>query len=247
MARGSPACSSPASAWFRATAISGAGTALPPTPMRRPARRAASPQRSRLSDIDGEIVIARTTLEDKRKAAEAAQSDLTAAGAAEAAAREHWRAAQREADSARELHAMAEREMARNTARISALTEAKTRLIAGRDEAQGRQPTSPRAALAELPPSADLERQLADIRSEIEGKRAQLAEVRAEAQALAREAELADRRLNAIGTDRQAWSDRRDRAVAQIATLDTRSAEAKQRARVARRRAGDLRGEAPRC
>ncbi len=98
------------------------------------ARRLA--QRSRLSDIDGELVAARTDVEDKRKAAEAAQSALTAAGAAEAAAREHWRAAQREADNARELHAMAEREMARNTARISALTEAKTRLIAGRDEAK---------------------------------------------------------------------------------------------------------------
>jgi len=189
------------------------------------ARRLA--QRSRLSDIDTEVVAARTTLDDKRKAVETAQSDLTAAGAAEAAAREHWRSAQREADNARELHAMAEREMARNTARISALTEAKNRLVAGRDEAQASL-TIAESGLAQLPPSADLERKLADIRSEIEGKRAQLAEVRAEAQALAREAELADRRLNAIGSDRQAWSDRRERAIAQIATLDTRSAEAKQ-------------------
>ena len=189
------------------------------------ARRLA--QRSRLSDIDGELVTARTTVEDKRKAAETAQAALTAAGAAEAAAREHWRSAQREADNARELHAMAEREMARNTARISALTEAKTRLSTGRDEAQAGLGVA-ESALAELPPSADLEGQLAAIRTEIEGKRAELAEVRAEAQALAREAELADRRLNAIGTDRQAWSDRRDRAIAQIATLDTRSAEAKQ-------------------
>ena len=189
------------------------------------ARRLA--QRSRLSDIDGELVTARTAVDDKRKIVEAAQAALTAAGAAEAAAREHWRSAQREADNARELHAMAEREMARNTARISALTEAKTRLVAGRDEARAGLGVA-ESALAELPPSADLEDQLADIRTEIEGKRAELAEVRAEAQALAREAELADRRLNAIGTDRQAWTDRRDRAIAQIATLDTRSAEAKQ-------------------
>jgi chromosome segregation protein len=189
------------------------------------ARRLA--QRSRLSDIDGELVTARTTVDDKRKAAEAAQAALTAAGTAEAAAREHWRSAQREADNARELHAMAEREMARNTARISALTEAKTRLGTGRDEAQAGLGVA-ESALAELPPSADLEGQLAAIRTEIEGKRTELAEVRAEAQALAREAELADRRLSAIGTDRQAWSDRRDRAIAQIATLDTRSAEAKQ-------------------
>jgi chromosome segregation protein len=121
---------------------------------------------------------------------------------------------------------MAEREMARNAARISALAEAKTRLTAGRDEAKAASDLA-EGALAELPPSAALENKLADIRSEIEGRRAELAEVRAEAQALAREAELADRRLNAIGTDRTAWSERRDRAVAQIATLDNRSAEAR--------------------
>src|SRR5207249_1813783 len=85
-----------------------------------------------------------------------APASQTAAGAAEAAAREHWRSAQREADNARELHAMAEREMARNTARISALTEAKTRLSTGRDEAQAGRGVA-ESALAELPPSADLE------------------------------------------------------------------------------------------
>jgi chromosome segregation protein len=189
------------------------------------ARRLA--QRSRLSDIDSELVAARAAVEDKRKIMEAAQADLAAAGAAESAAREHRRTAQREADSARELHALAEREVARNTARVSALTEAKSRLIASRDEAKAAS-TESEHALAELPPSEDLEGRLAAIRTEIDGKRAELAEVRAEAQALAREAELADRRLGAIGTDRQAWTDRRERAIAQIATLDTRSAEAKE-------------------
>ena len=189
------------------------------------ARRLA--QRSRLADIDGELTAARMNVDEKRKAAETAQADLAAAGAAEAAARDAWRAAQREADNARELQAMAEREMARNAARISALTEAKTRLVANRDEAKAASDVA-QTGLAELPPSADLEGRLATVRSEIEGKRTELAEIRAEAQALAREAELADRRLNAIGGDRQAWNERRERAVAQIATLDTRSAEAKQ-------------------
>jgi chromosome segregation protein len=188
------------------------------------ARRLA--QRSRLADIDGELTAARATLEEKRTAAEAAQAALTAAGAAEAQAREQWRAAQRDADSAREMHTMAEREMARNAARISALTEAKTRSIAGRDEAKAAADVA-NQALAELPPSAELESKLADVRTDIEGKRAQLAEVRAEAQALARDAELADRRLNAIGADRTAWAERRERANTQIATLDARSAEAK--------------------
>ena len=85
------------------------------------ARRLA--QRSRLSDIDSELAAARVAVEDKRKAMEAAQSDLTAAAAAEASTREHWRAAQREADNARDLHGAAEREVARNATRISALTE----------------------------------------------------------------------------------------------------------------------------
>ena len=60
--------------------------------------------------------------------------------------------------------------MARNTARISALTEAKTRLSAGRDEARTGLGVA-ESALAELPPSADLEGKLAAIRTEIEGKR----------------------------------------------------------------------------
>ena len=59
-------------------------------------------------------------------------------------------------DNARELHAMAEREMARNTARISALTEARNRSIAARDEAQTALCVAENA-LAALPPSAELE------------------------------------------------------------------------------------------
>jgi chromosome segregation protein len=187
------------------------------------ARRLA--QRSRLSDIDGELAAGRGTMEDKRRAVEAAQADLAAAAAAEAAAREHWRKAQRDADSARELQAMAEREMARNAARISALTEAKTRLAAGRSEAQAAA-SQAEQALAALPASGNLESRLAAVRTDIEAKRAALAEIRAEAQALAREAELADRRLATIAADRQAWTGRRESAIAQIATLDTRKSEA---------------------
>jgi chromosome segregation protein len=189
------------------------------------ARRLA--QRSRLSDIDGELAGARAAVEERRAAMEAAQSDLTAAAAAEAAARDRWRQSQHQADSARDLHAAAEREMARNAARISALGEAKTRLIANRDEARAAAAEAGRA-LAGLPPSEDLERELSAVRADIETKRSALAEVRAEAQALAREAELADRRLAAIAGERQAWGERRERAMAQIATLDARGEEARQ-------------------
>jgi chromosome segregation protein len=191
------------------------------------ARRLA--QRARLADIDGELVIARAAVEAGRKAVEVAQSELTAAAAGESAAREHWRNAQREADNARDLLAAAEREVARNAARNSALSEAKSRLMAARDEAQGAAGDAERV-LAQLPPTIDLEDQLAAVRSDIEGKRVHLAEVRAEAQALAREAELAERRLTAITDERKAWSDRRDNAVLQTATIETRGKQAREEA-----------------
>jgi chromosome segregation protein len=189
------------------------------------ARRLA--QRRRLADIDEELSAARAAVEMHRGKVEAAQAALAAATTADANARERWRAAQREADNARELHAIAEREVARNAARISALAEAKSRLVAARDEAQAAAIEAERA-LAALPPSAELEERLAAVRADIEAKRAALAEARAEAQALAREVELAERRLSAIAVERQAWSERRDGALAQIATVETRSREAEQ-------------------
>jgi chromosome segregation protein len=65
------------------------------------------------------------------------------------------------------------------------------------------------------------------VRSDVSDKRAQLAAVRAEAQALAREVELAEKRLAAIAAEVSAWSGRREGAAAQIATLQARLAESR--------------------
>ncbi len=187
------------------------------------ARRLA--ERGRLAEIDAELAKARVEVEAKRKVAEAAQAGAGAAAVAEGAAREQWRKAQHGADNARDLHTAAERDVARNAARISALNEAKSRLVANRDEATTAQRAA-ESAMASLQPASELEAKLTSVRVEIEGKRAGLAEARAEAQALAREAELSERRLAAIAADRKAWTDRRDGALAQIATLQERSREA---------------------
>ena len=88
-ARASPACSSPVNASFRATAIFGAGTALPPMPTPRPAPHAAWRSGAASPTSTANSSTRASTVEDKRKAAETAQAALTAAGAAEAAAREH--------------------------------------------------------------------------------------------------------------------------------------------------------------
>jgi len=170
------------------------------------ARRLA--QRSRFAEIDTELVAAHAAVDNQRKALEAAQSAFDAAGHAESETRAR------------------ERDLNRQAARLSALAEARTRLSASRDEASTGKAEAERA-LEALIPAADLESKLAAIRDEITAKRGALAEVRAEQQAIAREAELADKRLAAIASDQADWNGRRDGASNQIATLKRRIVEAK--------------------
>ena len=170
------------------------------------ARRLA--QRSRFAEIDTELVAAHAAVDNQRKALEAAQSAFDAAGHAESETRAR------------------ERDLNRQAARLSALAEARTRLSASRDEASTGKAEAKRA-LEALIPAADLESKLAAIRDEITAKRVALAEVRAEQQAIAREAELADKRLAAIASDQADWNGRRDGASNQIATLKRRIVEAK--------------------
>src|ERR1700736_3238342 len=186
------------------------------------ARRLA--ERARLVDIEHELEQARIDASVKRQALEAAEAELKAASAAESAAREAWRAAQREADAARERHAGTEREINRHAGRKSALTEAHNRLSADRAEAQAAH-ESALAVLAELPPSQETETRLAAVRADIDGHRRLAAQVRAEAQALAREAELADRRVQAIVAERTEWQTRKQRAGSQLTTIEARITE----------------------
>jgi chromosome segregation protein len=186
------------------------------------ARRLA--ERARLVDIEAELERARVEAAAKRQALEAAEAELKAASGAETAARDAWRAAQREADAARERHAGTEREINRHAARKSALTEAHTRLAADRAEADAAHENAT-GALVELPPSLETETRLAAVRTDIDGHRRMAAQVRAEAQALAREAELADRRLQAITAERNEWQQRKQSAASQISTIEARVTE----------------------
>ena len=186
------------------------------------ARRLA--ERARLVDIENELEQARQDAVAKRQIIENAEAAQKAAASAEAAARDAWRAAQREADAARERHAATEREINRHAARRSALTEARSRLTADRSEAEAAYEGAA-AALAELADSADTENRLAAVRTEIDNHRRAAAQVRAEAQALAREAELADRRVQAILAERTDWQNRKASAASQIETVQARTAE----------------------
>ncbi|HEX3710617.1 MAG TPA: chromosome segregation protein SMC, partial [Pseudolabrys sp.] len=165
-------------------------------------------QRSRIAEIDGELGAARAEVEQKQQVLQSAQAAFHAAGHTEAETRAR------------------ERDLNRQAARLSALSEARSRLIASRNEATGAQAEAERA-LSGLAPAAEHERKLADVRDDITDKRAKAADVRAEQQAIVREAELADKRLATLATDRAGWVERSDSARNQIATLDQRILEAK--------------------
>jgi len=188
------------------------------------ARRLA--ERGRLDAIAAELAAARGEAESHRRAVAAAEAAVAAAADAETDARAKSREAQRATEAAREAHAEAEREIARDAARISALEEAKQRIGAGRDEANAARGET-QAALAALPAAAELERKLAAINELVAHDRAALAEVRVEAQAVARDAELAEQRLQAIAAERGQWSERQASAAAQLTTIAQRADEAR--------------------
>jgi chromosome segregation protein len=187
------------------------------------ARRLA--ERGRLQVLESELAAARTEVDARRHRLAAAEAALTAAAALEGDAREHWRAAQRSMDAAREAHVTAEREISRKAARISALTEAKQRIAAAREETKASHAEAAQA-LAALQAADDIEQKLATVTEVIARERTAGAEIRGEAQAVAREAQLAEHRLAAIAGERQAWGERHDNATAQIATLGQRGGEA---------------------
>ncbi len=188
------------------------------------ARRLA--QKNRFADLERELTIARAEVEMRRGAVEQAEAEVRAASAAEGETRNRRREAQALADAARDRHAAAEREASRTTARLSALAEAKVRLAASRDEAVAMKRDATEALVA-LPPIAALDAELAEVRGDVAGKRATLAEARGEAQALAREAELRARRREAILAERGEWQQRTESARVQTATIETRVEEAR--------------------
>jgi chromosome segregation protein len=176
--------------------------------------------------IESELLTARSDVIAEQERVAAAKAALAAAAAAETDARTRARDAQRATDAAREEHAAAEREISRNAARISALQEARQRTTAGRDEALAAHREA-ETALAGLPAAGALEERLATVNETIARDRSALAEVRVEAQAIARDAELASRRLQAIAAERTDWDKRGHSAAAQIATIGERIEEAK--------------------
>ncbi len=183
------------------------------------ARRLAA--RNRLAELDREIETARTNVARLTEAAAKAEEEARATEAAEAEARGQYRAMQAAFEAAREALATAERRSADRMNRISALAEARTRLVANRDEAAGARSQS-EASLAELPPAGTLEARLEECRSTLGQDRAALAAIKAEVEGIERERNARAQRLTAIGTERAAWKEREERASAHLREIEER-------------------------
>lgn len=200
--------------WDGLTAAADAPTAA--------ARRLA--ERNRLSDIEAELIGARAEVASRRKALEAVEAALRAAGSRENAAREARRQSLRAMETTREELARAERQAAEQAAKLSALAanleraeiEREAALIAGEEiEAQ----------LAEVAPPVESEAALAEARARVAQDRAVLAELRARADGLAREREQRTRRLSAIAEEQRGWRARAEGTGERVAALEARIEE----------------------
>ena len=223
-----PRCSSRASGWCRAKAISGAGTALPLPPMRRPARRAGSPNAAGCKRSRASLPTARSDVEGKRGIVEAAEAALAAAAAAETEARARWREAQHRTDAAREAtRRRRARDQPQCRAPFGAQGSAASASAPARDETAAAPAPKRRRRSPRLP------RRRRNRRQACRDQRRHRARAlgAAPSSAARRKRSRAKPSLPITGCapsppSAQAWNDRNDNAAAQIATLAQRTDEA---------------------
>ncbi|MGE0604810.1 MAG: chromosome segregation SMC family protein, partial [Xanthobacteraceae bacterium] len=132
------------------------------------ARRLAA--RNRLAEIDQEVASAREAVARAKAENDKAQAELTAAETEELNARGLWRNAQSTSDAALQALADAERGAGEHQSRLSALSEARARLLANKTETEG---LSAEAAslLASLPVVAAAEAALSALRIRVTNDR----------------------------------------------------------------------------
>ncbi len=187
------------------------------------ARRLA--ERNRLGDLSRTAEAAKLAVQNLKIDASRAQAVLRAAALAETETRQAVRAAARDVEAARERKAAGDRQHGEVFARLAALVEAETRLTQSCGEAAEKLEAS-REALEALASDGALAAQLETARLADAQDRAALAEARAHAQALGREAEMRRRRLQAIAGEQKSWTQRAAKARAEIGSYEQRLAEA---------------------
>ncbi|MFP5075872.1 chromosome segregation protein SMC [Rhizobium sp. YIM 134829] len=184
-------------------------------------------QRNRLTELDTAIEEALETLE----AAEAEHGRTVAVIAAREerlrSLRETERQAQRRLGEAREALAAAERASGELLRRRAVAAEAASQVESQAEEAAEALEEA-ETALADAPDTGALDQRLAEATTLVAQDRAALAEARALADGLAREADARTRRLAAIAAEKASWRQRAENAESHIETLREREAEARE-------------------
>ena len=181
-------------------------------------------QKNRLAELDGEANDARRAVNSARADFEAAREAARIAAQRERDSRETWRQAQKALADAREELAAAERAVNRDNSRKATLEDARNRL--GIDIQDNRAIlAAAQAALAEFPDLAALNGGLERLRAVVATDRGALAEIRAEAEGFAREAQAREKRIAVIETEIGQWRERAENASRQQATLRQRLGE----------------------
>lgn len=182
-------------------------------------------QKNRLAELEQEAVAATGKVRQAETVLAEAETAVRAFVEAEKAARDAWRASQRGLGEAREDLARAERAAGELAARRAALAEALARVTESRDEA-ARLLADAEAAFAVAPDPRALQSAFETRSGVVARDRAAVADARAAADGLKREAEARQRRLATIATERESWIARAGNADRQIAALAGRRAEA---------------------
>ncbi|MDA4844796.1 chromosome segregation protein SMC [Hoeflea poritis] len=182
-------------------------------------------QKNRLAELDDEAVSATKVLRLAEENLKKTEEELKSREALLRETRETLREAQRAQTLAREAHAAAEKSSGEFASRRAVLTESQKQLTAQAEEA-ATQLQEAEIALAAAPQIGALEESLQRLTAEVATDRAGLAEARAGFEGLRRENEARERRLKAIGNERDSWTERASSAEGHITTLRQRLEEA---------------------
>ena len=184
-------------------------------------------QKNRLAELEGELTDARDQLAEREAGLAAAAARIRAEDERLRLSRETQRMVVRKLSEARDALAQAERASGDLVRRRAVLAETSSQLSLQVEEI-GEQMEGARDALEDAPDVAALEQTLNSQMTAVATDRALVAEARAINDGLARENELRQRRIRAIATERQTWTERAASAQEHIETLRERESEARE-------------------
>ncbi len=181
-------------------------------------------QRNRLADLDEEIARAKGERNGWKRDVDALAAALDTARQDERSKREAWRAAQHAIGAAQSEVDKAQRAIGDLTTRQSALEEARIRLASSLSEAEAIRADAEQA-LIEAGTEDDAARLAEARQSVLTTARDRADQARLKLGSFETAARMREGRLAQLERDAQSWSRRRDGALAQLSTLDQRSAE----------------------